>query len=106
MTIRPTLIATVLVLATPLLAQTPWQNVHSRKAQVEGQIQSGIRGGSITPAEAKKIRTDFAAIERQEATDRKSGGELTDAEKAGLDARLQALTKRLTEQQSDRQVRR
>ena len=106
MTIRPTIIATILVLATPLLAQTPWQNVHSRKATVEGQIDSGVKGGALTPAEAKKIRAEFASIERQEAADRKSGGALTDDEKTALDARLQVITKRLTEQQSDRQVRR
>ncbi len=100
---------TIAILIAALAAGTataaPWQSIGQRKAVLDKQIDSGVTGGSLTAAEAARMRTDLAAIEQREGDYRRSGGRLTSRERTDLDTRFKTLTKKLTEEQSDRQVK-
>lgn len=101
---RTSIAVLVAALAAGTALAAPWQAIGQRKAVLDKQIESGVAGGSLTRAEATRARRDLAAIEQREGRYRRSGGALTSAERTDLDARFKALTKKLTEAQSNRQV--
>jgi len=70
-----------------------WTNINQRQARLDARIDAGVRNGSISSLEARRLRDEFDAIARLEADYRQGG--LTNAERADLDRRFDALSARI-----------
>jgi Ni/Co efflux regulator RcnB len=100
------LAALATVAAAPLAAQAaPWQSVNQRQANLEQRIDQGVRNGSLTRPEAKRLRNEFRSITRLEASYRRSNG-LSMRERADLDARFDRLSRQVQVERHDRDDRR
>ncbi|MFA7261858.1 MAG: hypothetical protein WC068_02445 [Caulobacter sp.] len=77
-----------------------WTNINQRQAQLDARIDAGVRNGSINAQEAVRLRAEFQAIARLEADYRQNG--LTNAERADLDRRFDALSARIQSESRDR----
>jgi Skp family chaperone for outer membrane proteins len=96
--------ATLALTAPAASAQTGWQPINVRQANLEHRIDVGVRNGSLTRNEAYQLRSEFNAIARLEAHYRRNG--LSRAEMADLDRRFDALSQRVRYERHDRQDRR
>jgi hypothetical protein len=87
--------------AVPAAAQA----VNERQADIEQRIDTGIRNGALTQAEAARLRAELREIANIEARYRRDGN-LSAAERIDLDRRLNQLSQSVrterTDQQSDR----
>ena len=92
--------ASVLAIAAPASAQT-WQNINQRQAQLDQRIDVGVRNGSLTRAEASRLRNDFHDLSQLEARYRHNG--LSYSERADLDRRFDALSARIRYERHDGQ---
>jgi hypothetical protein len=77
-----------------------WTSIDQRQAALDDRIEAGVRNGSITSVEARRLRDDFDAIARLEATYRQGG--LSIVERADLDRRFNALSARINAVRRDR----
>ena len=98
------LAASSLATAIPAMA-APWQSVNSRQNQVFAKIETGVRAGGLTRAEANGLKNQFYGIARLETTYRRSGGRFTAWEQRDLLNRLNSLSARITNQRHDNQRR-
>ena len=99
------LAALATVAAAPLAAQAaPWQSVNQRQANLEQRIDRGVRTGSLSRVEAKRLRSEFRSISRLEASYRRSNG-LSMRERAALDARFDRLSRQIKIERRDRDDR-
>jgi tetrahydromethanopterin S-methyltransferase subunit G len=85
--------------AAPALAQS----VNERQANIEQRINTGVRNGALTQAEATRLRADLRAIADLEVRYRRDG--LSAAERIDLDGRLDALNQRIRIERNDRDER-
>jgi len=76
-----------------------WTSINQRQANLEARINAGVRDRSLSQAEATRLRADFQALVRMEATYRRNG--LTAAERADLDRRFDALSERIRDERQD-----
>lgn len=83
--------------------QGGWQNINARQAKLEARINQGIRSGSLTRAEAARLRAQFRDLNRLEARYRATRPGLTLAERRDLDRRFDALASRIRFEKHDRQ---
>ena len=83
----------------------PWQNINARQQRIENRINQGIRNRSLTRNEATQLRARFRALERLEATYRRSRPGLTMAERRDLDQRFTALERSIRIEANDRDGR-
>lgn len=95
--------AGALAIAAPASAQS-WQNINQRQANLDQRIDAGVRTGDLTRAEAVRLRAEFNDLARLEARYRSSNG-LSNAERADLDRRFDALSARVRFERNDRQDR-
>lgn len=93
-----------IVAAAPAAAQ--WQSINQRQRMLYNRIDQGIRSGSLTRAEASRLRTRFANLNRLEYRYRRSGGQFTRWERSDLNRRFDSLSRAVRDQKHDRQVRR
>lgn len=98
------LAASSLATAIPAMA-APWQSVNSRQNQMFQKIETGVRTGGLTRAEANSLKNQFYGIARLEAQYRHSGGRFTPREQTDILNRLSALSIRITHQRHDNQRR-
>lgn len=96
--------ASALAVAAPASAQS-WQNINQRQAQLDQRIDVGVRDGSLTRNEAVRLRSEFNDLARLETRYRASNG-LSNAERADLDRRFDALSARVRFERNDRQDQR
>lgn len=96
--------ASALALAAPASAQV-WQSINQRQANLDARIDGGVRDGSLTRAEAMRLRGQFQQLSRLEASYRYSGGGLSLSERADLDRRFNALSSQIRYQRHDDQMR-
>lgn len=89
--------------AVPASAQA-WQGINARQAQLDHRINQGVRSGSLTRAEATRLRSDFRNLSRLEQRYRSNG--LTRWERQDLNRRFDALSARVRYEKHDRQDRR
>lgn len=84
-------------LAMPALAsaQPPWVSIHDRELRLESRIDDAVRAHRITRDQAMALRGQFRDLEREEARDRATRPGLTQAERADLDRRFDALAAQL-----------
>ena len=97
---------TLLALAAAIGVAAPagaWTSINARQANQFARIQTGIRNGALTQAEAARLRSQFYALNRLEQTYRRGG--LTLRERQDLDRRFTALSRRIYTQKHDRQGR-
>lgn len=92
--------ASVLALAAPASAQ-PWQNINQRQATLDQRIDQGVRNGTLTRAEAVRLRGEFNDLSRLEARYRVDG--LSTRERADLDRRFDALSSQIRYERHDAQ---
>lgn len=95
--------ASALMVAAPASAQA-WQSINQRQAQLDQRIDMGVRNGSLTRAEAVRLRGEFNDLARLEARYRVNG--LSYSERADLDRRFDALSARIRYERHDGQDRR
>ena len=95
--------AGALAIAAPASAQV-WQSINQRQAQLDQRIDAGVRDGSLTRAEAVRLRGQFNDLARLEASYRASGG-LDMRERADLDRRFDSLSAQIRFQRNDDQNR-
>lgn len=94
------------VAAAPLAAQAaPWQSINQRQASLDHRIDVGVRNGSLSRAEAMRLRGEFRSLSRLEISYRRSNG-LSMRERADLDARFDRLSRQIQIERHDRDDRR
>ena len=87
--------------AVPATAEAQaWRSINGRQASLDRRIDQGIRSGALTRPEARRIRADYAALDRLE--DRYRVGGLSFAERADLNRRFDALSARVRYDKHDR----
>jgi opacity protein-like surface antigen len=85
-----------------LQANDTWRpvGVNQRQANLNARIDAGVRSGQISPIEAARLRTEFAALARLEDQYRATGG-LTNAERQDLERRFDSLGARIRFERRD-----
>ncbi|MCR5871379.1 MULTISPECIES: hypothetical protein [unclassified Sphingomonas] len=84
-------------------AQAGWQNINQRQAQLDRRIDQGVRNGQLTRGEAARLRAEFRGIADLEIRYRRSAPGLTMAERADLDRRFDALSRKIRAERHDDQ---
>jgi len=82
-------------------SQGAWMNINQRQAQLDRQIDRGLRTGELTRAEAARLRNEFRQIARLEQRYRANG--LNMRERADLDRRFDRLAAQIRWERNDRQ---
>jgi len=95
------LIAAVLVLAAPALAQS----VGQRSDNLQGRINQGVASGQLNATEAARLQRQENRLQREIARDRVDGGGLTAHERAKIQRQENRLSRHVYAQKHDRQVR-
>jgi hypothetical protein len=95
--------ASALAVAAPASAQT-WQSINQRQATLDQRIDVGVRNGSLTRAEAVRLRSEFRDLSRLEARYRSSNG-LSVSERRDLDMRFDRLSAQIRYERNDRDDR-
>lgn len=94
--------ASSLAVAIPVVANAQtWVTIDQRQANLYERIDTGVRQGDLTRAEADRLRTDFRALARLEADYRASAPGLTPMEVRDLDQRFDALSARIRFERND-----
>lgn len=94
--------AGALTIAAPASAQA-WQSINERQTNLDRRIDAGVRNGSLTRAEAGRLRAEFNDLARLEARYRYNG--LSMAERRDLDMRFDHLSAQIRYERHDRQDR-
>jgi hypothetical protein len=76
-------------------------NINQRQRDLDAKIDAGVRGGGLTAREASDLRAEFQSIARDETQYRASGRGLSQAERAGLEQRLDRLDRQLARNRAD-----
>lgn len=84
-------------------AQAGWQNINQRQAQLDQRIDQGVRTGQLNRNEAARLRAEFRGIADLEIRYRRSAPGLTNAERADLDRRFDALSRKIRWERQDNQ---
>lgn len=84
-------------------AQTGWQNINQRQAQLDQRIDQGVRNGQLNRNEASRLRAEFRGIADLEIRYRRSAPGLTVAERRDLDRRFDALSRKIRWERQDAQ---
>lgn len=95
--------AGALALTAPAASAQSWISINARQQQLDQRIDAGVRNGSLTRAEAGRLRAEFNDIARLEARYRYNG--LSVAERRDLDRRFDALSARIRYERNDNQDR-
>lgn len=86
-------------------AQGTHTSVHSRISNQEMRIREGVANGSLTPAEARRLRERDIMIRYESGWAHISGGHMTSAERARLEKKLNRNSKAIHNQKHDAQHR-
>lgn len=82
-----------------------WQNINQRQRALDRRIDIGVREGTLTRAEAARLRAEFRYIARLEVRYRSTGRGLSAWERADLDRRFDRLSARIRIDRRDSQYR-
>ena len=95
-----TLILTGTIIAATGLAQEP--EVGQRKENQQDRIANGVKNGSLTPHETKKLESKEAKINRETRRDRRqNGGPLAAGEKAKVNHQQNKVSKDIYHEKHD-----
>lgn len=85
-------LAVVAAIATPMAAQAaPYANSNRLEAQINNDINRGLRQGSINNNEARNFRAQLSQIDRLENQYQRSDRRYTQRERADINRRLNAV---------------
>jgi hypothetical protein len=84
---------------------TRWVSINDRQERLDARIDQGVKGGTLTRAEAIQLRGEFKTLVRLESEYRQSRGAFTMEERADLDRRLERLSSRVAVERRDSQGR-
>ncbi len=79
--------------------------VNQRQENQKDRIKEGVKEGSLTPAEAARLRERERVIAAKEARDRADGKGFTAKEKAAAERRQDKASKAIYEQKHDAQTK-
>jgi hypothetical protein len=82
-----------------------WWSVNARQRELNRRIETGVRRGELTRAEAARLRQRYYAIAQLERRYRRSGGGLSHAERRDLDRRFDYLAQAIRWERNDWQER-
>ena len=82
-----------------------WQSINARQANLDRRIDQGVRNGTLTRAEAVRLRAEFRQIAYLEARYRRTGGGLNAWERRDLDRRFDRLSARIRMERRDQNYR-
>jgi len=82
-----------------------WQSINARQRTLDQRIDQGVRNGTLTRAEAVRLRAEFRQIAYLEARYRRTGGGLNAWERSDLDRRFDRLSARIRYERHDQQYR-
>ncbi len=82
-----------------------WQNINQRQRNLDRRIDMGVRNGTLTRAEAVRLRAEFRQLARLEARYRRTGSGLNGWERADLDRRFDRLSAQIRWERRDQQYR-
>jgi hypothetical protein len=82
-----------------------WRGLNDRQAELDRRIDMGVASGSLTRAEAARLRDEFRDLAYTEARYRRTGGGLSAWERDDLDRRFDRLSLRIGEERHDSQYR-
>lgn len=77
-----------------------WTPINERQRSIDARINAGLRDGSLSRAEAARLRAEFDYIARLEASYRRGG--LSAGERRDLDRRFDILSARVQAERNDR----
>ncbi|MBL8548909.1 MAG: hypothetical protein JNJ73_02910 [Hyphomonadaceae bacterium] len=77
-----------------------WWNINERQAELDRRIDRGVRDGTLTRAEAARLRNEYRTLVGLEANYRRSGG-LNEWERNDLNRRFDLLAARIRWERSD-----
>jgi hypothetical protein len=99
-----TLAATLIVAASPLVAQAGHRDpgVNARQANQQARIAQGARSGELTKHEAHRLEREQRGIAREERRE-KADGRLSTRERADLHRDLNAASRDIYRQKHDAQ---
>ncbi len=92
-----------LTATAPLAVAQDWRSTDRRQARLDERIDGGVRNGSLTRAEAARLRAEYRDIARLETRYRRN--DLSSWERADLDRRYDNLSVRIRDQRHDDQLR-
>jgi hypothetical protein len=81
-----------------------WVSINQRQAQLDARIDRGVRDGSLSRREARRLRGEFQQIASLEAQYRRNG--LSFNERRDLDRRFDQLSANIRDERGDRNNRR
>lgn len=84
-------------------AQPGWQSINQRQANLDARIDQGVRNGSLTRAEALRLRAEFRDVAALEDRYRANG--LSAWERQDLDRRFDSLSTQIRYERRDRDDR-
>jgi len=82
-----------------------WQSINSRQRNLDRRIDMGVRNGTLTRVEARRLRAEFRQIAYLENRYRRTGRGLNAWERADLDRRFDRLSARIRYERHDRNYR-
>jgi len=98
-----TLTSLIAIAVITLTSSAQAGNINAREAGQRNSIRSGYEDGSLTGAEAKRLRNQQLKLERKEQAFR-ADGELSRRERANLQSSLDASRANIYRQRHDNQV--
>ena len=103
------LVTSAVLLLTPAFAQDtvkgdPKGNVNTRKENEKARIKAGVNDGSLTKAEAAKLKAEQAKVNKDIREARKDG-DVTVKERAKIAKEQSKLSKDIAKQRKDKQTR-
>jgi hypothetical protein len=88
------------------LAQVTGQTIQQRKNDQQGRIAQGVRSGQLTARETGHLERREASVNREEhAMRRADGGHLTAGDKAALTRRQNSISRSISKDKHNGQVR-
>lgn len=81
------------------------ESINERQREQEERIRQGIRSGELTRREARRLEAQQFRIREAEERARRSGGGLSDRERARLQRELDYSSRNIYRQKNDRQDR-
>ena len=82
-----------------------WSSVNAQQDRIERRIDRGLRDGSLTRPEARRLRGEFRDIQRTETRFLRNDGRIDRREQAELSFRLQDLNRQVFAERNDWQRR-
>lgn len=88
-----------------LASAAPWTSISQRQANLSQRIDQGIRSGALDRREALQLKNQLRQIVGLEYRYARSGGRIDMRERADLDRRFDAISRKVYNQKHDRQHR-